>query len=267
MFSGNFDEKYSFIFDKSKNKIVENVKFSEKYFYDYFLNEETEIKMIEKLCSIKSLKMIQFPISKIIDKNEILKNKNNSVKEMNIKIKINENKNCDLCNLQKIFFNLTNLTIQFNSDSNNNNNEIKETKIEIIENPDCKITSFNIKKINMNMQLKSEIQFCIQSYENLESINFENCITNFPIFNKNCNIIFKSLKSFRWIFDSIIYNNNIINILDSKINNSCDNIDKMPNLREFIFSGIQIFDEISYKHFIKKRCLIKSTIFYFNLNQ
>ena len=253
LFYGNYKENYSFVFDKNINKIVENIKY---YDDNDYINNENEIIMIEKLCSVKSLKKIQFPINNFIDKkNKILniKNTNSSAKEMNIAIKLNGNKICDLCNLQKIFFNLTNLTVEFNSFPDIKGN--KKSKLEIIENPECKITSFNIK---IDMRLKSELKFCIQSYENLESINFEikylKFDTNFPIFNNKCNIIFKSLKSFRLCLDLGLANNKT---LDSKINNLYENIDKMPNLRDFTFLGIQTFNKTSIKKLVNKILSLK----------
>ena len=108
------------------------------------------------------------------------------------------------------------------------------------------------------METESVIKFFIQSYENLESISLDffylDFKTNFPIFNNECNTIFKSLKSLRLCLH---FKDDPNNKLDSNINNLCENIDKMPNLREFIFSGIRIFNENSYKNFIKKILSLK----------
>ena len=258
LFYGDFKENYTFVFDKNKNKIVQNIKYTDddNYSNDKYIDKEKEIMMIDKFCSIKSLKKIQFPISKIIDKNNEKLNKsykNESVKEMNILITLNDNKNYDLCNLQNIFFNLTNLNIEFMSPINNKEN--RKSNLKIIENPNCKLTSFNLL---INMRLKYELKLYIQSYEILESINFDikslKFNTNFPIFNNKCDIIFKSLKSFRLCLDLDLNNNKK---LDPKINNLYENIEKMPNLREFTFLGIQVFNRISLKHLVRKILSLK----------
>lgn len=88
----------------------------------------------------------------------------------------------------------------------------------------------------------------------IRDLNFK---TNLPIFNDKCNTIFKSLKKFNLIIFATNYNDKKIEI-DSKINNLCNNIDKMPNLKEFTFRGFNyMFDEISYKNLIKKILSLK----------
>ena len=219
--------------------------------------------MIEKLCSIKSLKKIDFQIYYIIDENEQfnINKKSISVKDMEIKINLKKNKNYNLFGIQNIFCNLTNLTCKIFEDNSYKNNdqiiETKEAKLEIIENPNNKITSFNI----IIDKLNSGIKFFIQSYENIESMNFEindfNFKTNIPIFNDKCNIVFKSLKKFSLNLYLSNFDKKKIEI-DSKINNLFNNIDKIPNLKEFTFSGFNdMLDEISYKNIIKKILSLK----------
>ena len=228
LFYGDFKENYTFVFDKNSNKIVQNIKYTDDddYSNDKYIDKEKEIMMIKKFCSIKSLKKIQFQI---------------------------DNKNYDLCNLQNIFFNLTNLNIEFMSPINHKKN--RKSNLKIIENPNCKLTSFNLL---INMRLKSELKLYIQSYEILESINFDikslKFNTNFPIFNNKCDIIFKSLKSFRLCLDLDLNNNKK---LDPKINNLYENIEKMPNLREFTFLGIQTFNKITIKKLVNKILSLK----------
>jgi len=263
-----FERKNFFVFDKNKEKIEKNIKYDYWYYYSNsykIVDKQTEKNMIEKLCSIKTLKKIDFQIFYIIDENEQLNinKKSISVEEMSIKMYLKKNKNCNLYNLQNIFFNLKNLTINLfieNIISDDNAQIIgkKEPKLEILENPICKITSFNILVLN---KLNSEIKFFIQSYENLESIDFDirdlNFKTNFPIFNDKCNTIFKSLKKFKLSIFMSNWDDKKIEI-DSKIKNLCNNIDKMPNLKEFTFLDFcDMFDENSYKNLIKKILSLK----------
>ena len=73
-----------------------------------------------------------------------------------------------------------------------------------------------------------------QSYESLESVKFiipkkESYLKNlFPIFNDNCNVIFKCLKSFDFTLD-------FTDISFELLNNIYKNIENMPNLIEFSF--------------------------------
>ena len=256
--------KNIFVYDKNKEKIEKKVKFNNKYnYFSDYIEKETEKKMIEKLCSIKSLKKIDFQIYYIIDENEQfnINKKSISVKDMEIKINLKKNKNYNLCGIQNIFCNLTNLTCKIFEDNSYKINEqiieTKEAKLEIIENPNNKITSFNI----IIDKLNSGIKFFIQSYENIESMNFEindlNFKTNIPIFNDECNIVFKSLKKFSLNLYLSNFDKKKIEI-DSKINNLFNNIDKIPNLKEFTFSGFNdMLDEISYKNIIKKILSLK----------
>ena len=65
---------------------------------------------------------------------------------------------------------------------------------------------------------------------------------NFPILNEKCDIIFKSLKTFKYY---------ITDIDNQTLKNIYFNIDKMPNLKSFSLDG-KINDEDLYIKFIKK---------------
>ena len=116
------------------------------------------------------------------------------------------------------------------------------------------------------MQEKMNIQVFIKSYEDLESISLYiyeiNLNTNFPIFSGECLTIFKSLKSFKLFIHYPFMqkekeSNNNESKINSIINNIITNINKMPNINEFVFKG-KISNEILYKNLINKLLLLKS---------
>ena len=218
-----------------------------------------EKSLLEKLCSKNSLKKIDLSLGMLLEKNEILNlGKMESPKELILKAQ----NNFDLCNFQSIFINLTNITINGIFPIYNNDNNVK-VNLEIIENPNSKIN--NLKII---MQEKMNIQVFIKSYEDLESISLViyeiNLNTNFPIFSGECLTIFKSLKSFKlFICYPFIQKEKESSNNESKINliinNMIMNINKMPNITEFVFKG-KISNEILYKNLINKLLLLKSII-------
>ena len=129
-------------------------------------------------------------------------------------------------------------------------NKAGNYRLEIEENPDCKINSLTIRIKSVNVKL-----FC-QSFEKLESVDFNFVGTielkdTFPIFNDKCQIIFKSLKSFRLSQ----YKDIDLQI----INNIYNNIDKMPNLESFL---LYIYEENIergfFKRFLKKILSLES---------
>ena len=127
------------------------------------------------------------------------------------------------------------------------------TSVEIIENPKCKVNQFSIDSF-----LCMNIKFYIQSFENLISVNF-NVSTrfdisknNFPLFNDNCKIIFKSLKSFQLIAEGCY------RIIFDVLENLYNNLDKIPNLKSLVLkcNDKHITKEFSIK-FIKKILSLK----------
>ena len=221
------------------------------------LEIEYEKSLLEKLCSKNSLKKIDLSLRVLLEKNEILTlGKMESPKELILKAQ----NNFDLYNFQSIFINLTNLTVNgIFPIYNNDNNE--KVKLEIIENPNSKINNLKIR-----MQEKMNIQVFIKSYEDLESISLDiyeiNLNTNFPIFSGECLTIFKSLKSFKLFIHYPFMqkekeSNNNESKINSIINNIITNINKMPNINEFVFKG-KISNEILYKNLINKLLLLKS---------
>ena len=209
------------------------------------ITNEKEEKMLRKLLSINTLKFIDLGLGKINDE-EIIKipGENTSVTSIHINWS-NQDSDCILYNLQKKFPNLTSLDIW------NNTWKSEETNLEIKENSNCKIKEFSITGSG-----GSDIKFYIQSYENLISVcfDFDSDIINirefFPIFNDNCKVEFKSLTYFKSNFSHEIS----LDILKNIYNN----IDKLPNLRNFNLScNIKNIDEIFFKKFVEKILLLK----------
>ena len=150
-----------------------------------------------------------------------IKGQNKSV----IKMKIYYN-DFKLFNLQEKFPNTEDLYIDCCT------KERISTFLLIKENPNCKINTFEI-----NMEQEQIIKAYCGPYEKLESIKFYfsvqiNLKNSFPIFNDYCQILFKSLLIFK--LDTNINNSYFCLIINFNIiNNIVNNIEKMPNLREF----------------------------------
>ena len=102
-------------------------------------------------------------------------------------------------------------------------------KYEFIESPISKV-----KNIQLIIYKHSSFKIFCQSFEKIESINFEtwglneNLINLFPLLSDKCQVIFKSLKSFGLIIRAVGLNSDILQ-------NLYNNIDNMPNLINFTF--------------------------------
>ena len=187
-----------------------------------------ETKIIKQILSLKKLKSVNFEINS--DSFDILQinGKNYNIKELSINW--TSNIDCILYNFQKQFPNLTELKLDFNSSKNDYDNGA----IEIKESKECKINKFSLFA-----GYHSNIQFYIGIYENLISVNINICKINykldfkkiFPIFDKNCDIIFKNLKNFEFCsFDGY----NSYDLMEADIiKNIYNNLDKMPCLKAF----------------------------------
>ena len=197
-------------------------------------SEEDEKKIFEKICTIKTLKSIDFGT---YDGNSFSKIKMENKSVSKIIIDLDNN---NLVHLQRLFPNLTDLTIN-NSYFLNNNNQL-----EIKESIESKI-----KKVHLPLYIKGNINLLCTSFKKLEEIDFnlnnsenlhiEKC---FPIFNNNCNIIFDYLKIFRL---RGYINNDLIRTIYNNISN-------VPNLEEFKLacSCEEKIDKNLYKDFIEK---------------
>ena len=184
-------------------------------------NLETEIILLEKLISIKSLKNIKIKIYELYD--DILsefQGQNSSVTELDIFWK-NRKNDCILFNLQKIFPNVSKLI--FSSSGT------KESSLEIKEN-----INYKVNEIFICNTIAGNIKLYIESFKNLKSIKIitlQNLLNKpyLPMFCSNNKIIFKSLKNF------FFYNLSGLNIKLEILKNIYNNIDNMPNLKHFLF--------------------------------
>ena len=201
-----------------------------------------EMILIKKLCSLKFLKIIYLKLYSITEKEIIkIKSKNTSVTE--IHINLDYEIEGILYHLQNIFINLNKLFIDIKKSEENKS---QETIIKIEENSNSKVTNLDIK-ISKNENYK----ICCQSYEKLESIRFVNNAEDsiikkiLPIFNDKCDIIFKSLK----LFDYYQCYAKDINILKNIYNN----LDNIPNIEEFYIEfKLKDISKKFYKSFIEK---------------
>ena len=208
-------------------------------------------KMIEKIIAIKTLKYIDINLFNILN-DDILKIKGENISIKEASILWLDTRDCILFGLQDKLPNLTKININI-SDMSQGWNQNSITSVEIIENPKCKVNQFSIDSF-----LCMNIKFYIQSFENLISVNF-NVSTrfdisknNFPLFNDNCKIIFKSLKSFQLIAEGCY------RIIFDVLENLYNNLDKMPDLKSFVLkcNDKHITKEFSIK-FIKKILSLK----------
>ena len=215
-------------------------------------NFKIEKENLRKLISVKTLSKIKIKLSEIND-NEIAKieDKNYSVEELNI-ICYNQKTDCEIYNLQSKFPNLSDLII----DGKNIYGQTGFSELEIVENQ-----NLNVNKISLTGQNKI-FKFYIQSFEKLKylSLNFTNEIKNIeeviPFFNDKCSILFNSLTHFEFK-----YNTRSLEIKTKNtelLKNLYNNIDKIPNIRNFILScSSKGIDEDFYVKLIKKLLLYK----------
>ena len=189
---------------------------------------ENEIKIIEKIISMKSLKKVYVSLNKIGHK-EIsnINGLNESITTFRTELK--SHPNFVLYSLQGKLPNISDLDVRvmdyswFHPGLPVKNMElITITDIDITENMKCKIKNLKIICKHANLKL-----YC-QSFQYLEKIdiyigNSKNVKDKFPFFKDNCNIIFPSLKFFKfWCDDNID-----LKILD----NLCNNLEKMNNMK------------------------------------
>ena len=205
--------------------------------------KENEIKMIEKILSLKTLKKVKFELDEInIDDILNIQEKNPSITE----VEIISNKNLYLSYIEDIFPNISQLSVYgFNSNFKIGFNSNFGVVLEIIPNPKSKINNFSLND-------SYNTKFYIQSYERLEKveINFTTKIINLknmlPIIDDNCNIIFYSLVHFDLSYSRILISFDILN-------NIYNNIDKIPNLKYFsLYCISKDINKHFYNNFIKK---------------
>ena len=226
----------------NNNNPLENVTLLD----DMLLAPERNKNMFLKICSIKTIKKIDFPFLGNFNYQDItnIKDENPSVEKMIVTWSGNDNL-CNLDILYKLFPNLTNLIFV-----NSYNCNAEKPQIQIIENSKSRIANIELFITLYNIKI-----YC-NSFEKLESIKFNirseitDLQNSFPIFKDKCKIIFQSLKSFHFIFEDYYIDLDIINNIYKNINN-------MPNLEEFILlCNCDVKNEF-YIEFIKKIISLK----------
>ena len=154
------------------------------------IDDDIQKKVMEKIINLKNLKKIKFEYGKI-DVNEL--SENNGVNPNVKKLEIHWSKYNDeliMENLQNKFPNLSNLEIYIPRPKPGN-----EINLLITENKQSKINKFIL-----SAGLYQNIKFYCTNFENLIEIKItlsdiiKNIENSFPLFNKDNNIIFKSLK-------------------------------------------------------------------------
>ena len=241
-------EKYGFIY--IKDTLLEKVKLYSKN--DFYKNNEDiiEKKMIEILINIKTLKKIDFTL-RVINNDEISKidGENYSVKDMCVNWK--SKNDCILYSLQYKFLKLNKLII-----NNGNMKYILPINLELKENSTC-----NTHEIDINCKGEGNIKLYIESFEKLFKVNFnfDNIIKNienvFPILNDKCTTIFELLTHFNFTYYQ--------EISPDILNNIINNIDKIPNLKEFSLRCLCLDKEGNYKKLFKK--IISSNLDFVNV--
>lgn len=228
------------------NKMIEMEK-EDKY---KVINIEKEV--IEKLIQIKSLKKITLYLCEINNQQiSQIKGVNPSVNELIVNWNVSH-LHAKLDSLQQKFPNLSyfKLKLPYFEDIWGDFEEYPPY-IEISPKDNCKITKFSLVIQRYNNYFK----FDCAPFNKLEEISFS-LITNInslryalPIFDDNCKIIFNSLTKFNFVGS-----NNTQEIDFNLIKNIYNNIDCMPNLKDFYLICVKENNgnEDFYKKFIIK---------------
>ena len=226
---------YNTIFDFSSFQNVKNLvcnkhdfpsltNFSLEKLTVSFYNEEDkemEKQMIEKILLMKELKILICCLSAYVNDalNEI-KGENPSVEQIKI---IKEN----ICEEHVInnFINLFPNAYDLNLNAINSSFDLENLCLIINEDSKSKIKSFQI-----SIDINNFVLLNCAPYEELTNVEFnirEDIIAlkrAFPIFKKECNVIFKSLVSFKFTIRELNLN---------RLQRLYNNLDKMPNLESF----------------------------------
>ena len=201
------------------------------------VNETKEKKIIEKIISMKSLKEVTISLKTINNDNITdIPGENPSVEKLEIYWD-KTTPECNIFNLQKKFPNVKILSLTAPSIN------ASRTNLKIEENKNCKINSLSLYGF-------SDIKLYISSFENLAEFELIMFLDKgmrikegLPFMHKNCNIIFKSMTSFKFKVYDLEYE-----LLDNII----DNLDKMPNLKTLELKSYTSVDSIIYNKLNKK---------------
>ena len=233
-----------------ESELLEKVKI-----YNNEIKEELEVKMLEKILSIKTLKEVQFKLYHLED-NVIkkIKGENESILVLTIILEIQNDEYNFLYLLDK-FPNLTDIFIYSLSFFGN-----ESINLEIKENPKCKINKITIL---CSTQHNAKIKLFCQSYEKLYSLcifysyTIENYKNVLPIFNAGNKIIFNTLYFLN------IESNSSSEIDFDILENLYDNIENIPNLKVLRLNcNFKNINEEFYHKFINKILKLQLTYIY-----
>ena len=217
------------------------------------MNLEIEVKIMEKLLSMKSLNKISLGIS-YLNNNLVseINGLNTRVWELNI---FWQNKqDCTLYELQNKFPNLLKISVKTPSLSVFSvlDVEDKTRELEIKENLNCKINEVVLSLIEFGNFTRLYYNF-----ENLIKIDIHletfiiNMDKSFPIFSDNCKTILKNLNTFNLFTKNFEFDFSILT-------NIYNNIICMPNLKEILLeiNKEENVDLNFYQNFITKLLLL-----------
>ena len=202
-------------------------------------SKEKEKRIIEKIISMKSLKELTLSL-KLLDENDIsgINGINTSVEKLVIHLHID----CTVINLQKKFPYVNSFSLVTKNDSN-------FTYLQIEENANCKIN-----KLTLYTGISYIRLYCVPfvNLVELDLIIFTkelNAIKeSLPLFSNNCLLVFKALKSFKFTCLEIEF---------ELLNNICDNLEKMPNLKTLVLKCEIEVDKNFYDKINRKISLMK----------
>ena len=271
-------QKYSSIIDFSSLKNLEKITcdiFDFVYLEDTLLenveihskikhSRNLEIKAIEKLISIKTLKTISIELHKI-DTLSMPPIPGENLSPTNMTINWGPSKvNCAVGNLEFKFPNLIDFTINLPYCQDIYDDFIDDDDppiIDIYENQNCKVSN-----LTLNIASNNYIDLICAPFTKLKKLEF-NLIRNIklfsvlPVFEDNCKGIFTSLTSFHFRTG-----NNKEEIDFNYIKNLYNNIDCMPNLIEFYLDCIKsVVDKEFYDKFILKLLSLKLNSIHFSI--
>ena len=202
-------------------------------------SKDIERQMFEKIILMKEIKQLTFDLNFL---EEILKvhGENPSVESLSLGMGNLKDDNM-LINLIEKFPNVSYLSLN----AQNYNFISDNSYLKINENSKSKI-----KIMDLTIHNNNHIILDSSPYEELTRIQFDikdeiiNIKEAFPLFNEKCNVIFKSMTSFKFVC-------NTINL--DVLNNIFHNLENMPNLKYFTLKCIskEINEEI-YKKYINK---------------
>ena len=253
------DNNYNFDFNSFKN-----LKYFKGNLNNFLMLKETPL--LEEII-IKN-RIQKSDLNKIIEKRmgiEIKKpEKYYSVKK--IELNISNKSNLDMNDFLNIFPNLLELIVKTGYAKSvwtcGHDPVIGEKTLKITENQISKIKNIGIVLIGDDART---VKINCIPYNQIESFDLYADVINidcFPLFENKCDIIFNSLKIFRFTLD---FPSNPSKAASTSIINLFNNIDKMPNLTEFYFCFLNkekkttnIINEDLFKEFVKKILSLKS---------